>query len=251
MRFRVWKPLHNWRQFAGEVAIIVVGIMLALSAENWMEQRKWRQQANLTTEAIKQELSYAAQWSYERQVIQPCLKGQIKKLIGQLERNSGEWAATPMYRASNNEAQASETVPFAYRAPSRVLTADAWENAIATGSLNHLPRERVQAFSALYNQISQWRELQAEEARASTRLSPLAFNGSLDQQARSDMIGALAEVDRINHLMTIISIQLIDAIAELNLGYSVAETRKLSAEIVKNQRSSRGACVADLPFKLG
>jgi hypothetical protein len=31
MRFRVWKPLHNWRQFAGEVAIIASFKLMVVS----------------------------------------------------------------------------------------------------------------------------------------------------------------------------------------------------------------------------
>ena len=31
--FRLPKPLHCWREFAGEVAIIVMGVLIALGAE--------------------------------------------------------------------------------------------------------------------------------------------------------------------------------------------------------------------------
>src|SRR6476619_1297371 len=33
MHLRLPKPLHGWRQFAGEVGIIVVGVLIALGAE--------------------------------------------------------------------------------------------------------------------------------------------------------------------------------------------------------------------------
>ena len=32
MHFQVPKPLHGWREFAGEVGIIVVGVLIALAA---------------------------------------------------------------------------------------------------------------------------------------------------------------------------------------------------------------------------
>ena len=33
MRFHLPKPLHGWREFAGEVGIIVIGVLIALGAE--------------------------------------------------------------------------------------------------------------------------------------------------------------------------------------------------------------------------
>jgi hypothetical protein len=31
MHFHLPKPLHGWREFAGEVGIIVIGVLIALS----------------------------------------------------------------------------------------------------------------------------------------------------------------------------------------------------------------------------
>jgi len=32
MHFHLPKPLHGWREFAGEVGIIVIGVLIALGA---------------------------------------------------------------------------------------------------------------------------------------------------------------------------------------------------------------------------
>ena len=37
MHFHLPKPLHGWREFAGEVGIIVLGVGIALSAEQIVE----------------------------------------------------------------------------------------------------------------------------------------------------------------------------------------------------------------------
>jgi drug/metabolite transporter (DMT)-like permease len=36
MHFRLPKPLHGWREFAGEVGIIVIGVLIALGAEQFV-----------------------------------------------------------------------------------------------------------------------------------------------------------------------------------------------------------------------
>ena len=37
MHFHLPKPLHGWRELIGEVGIIVVGVLIALSAEQLVE----------------------------------------------------------------------------------------------------------------------------------------------------------------------------------------------------------------------
>jgi hypothetical protein len=42
MHFHLPKPLHGWREFAGEVGIIVLGVLIALGAEQVVETLHWR-----------------------------------------------------------------------------------------------------------------------------------------------------------------------------------------------------------------
>jgi hypothetical protein len=37
MHFHLPKPLHGWREFGGEVGIIVLGVLIALGAEQIVE----------------------------------------------------------------------------------------------------------------------------------------------------------------------------------------------------------------------
>ena len=42
MRVHLPKPLHGWRQLAGEVGIIVLGVLIALGFEQLVEAMRWR-----------------------------------------------------------------------------------------------------------------------------------------------------------------------------------------------------------------
>lgn len=55
MHLHLPKPLHGWREFVGEVGIIVLGVLIALSAEGMLSARHWAHKreevrANLITE---------------------------------------------------------------------------------------------------------------------------------------------------------------------------------------------------------
>ena len=57
MHFHLPKPLHGWREFAGEVGIIVVGIMIALAGEQLVETLHWRSQVHDFRAAVRSEMS--------------------------------------------------------------------------------------------------------------------------------------------------------------------------------------------------
>lgn len=240
-------PIHGWRVLAGEMSVIVVSVLIALGAQQLVERREWNQRAASAEEAIKAELWGTAMMGHERLIIQPCLQGKIRELADKLILNDGKWSASPMKVTSGEYAN---VMPPAYRAPSRVFLSDAWNIAMADGTVNHLKAERVQQYSALHNQVASLRQLQEEEQKASASLAPLSFDGQLDDQTRAEMIARLAEVDRINSLMAVISGQIIDALRDLKFGYDKPEVARVAKEIVTAQRALRGTCVASTSLDL-
>jgi hypothetical protein len=248
MRFGLPKPIHGWRALLGEIGIIVVGVLIALGAQQWAEQREWDHRAALANEAIKAEVGHAALMGYERQAIQPCLQGKIRELADKLDRSDGQWAASPM---AVKNAQYYNVMPVAYRSPSRVFFSDAWATAISDGTLNHLPAARVEDYSGLYNQLTHMRALQEEEQKAAASLTPLSYDGRIDDRMRAEMLARLAEVDRINSLMALVGEQIIAAVRELHLEYPKDEIAKEVQNILTEQRGNRGSCVKASPLDLG
>ena len=43
MHIHLPKPLHGWREFLGEVGIIVIGVLIALGAEQVIEDIRWQE----------------------------------------------------------------------------------------------------------------------------------------------------------------------------------------------------------------
>lgn len=52
MRINIPKPMHGWRVFAGEVGIIVIGVLIALGAQQVVEALHWRAEMNGERQAI-------------------------------------------------------------------------------------------------------------------------------------------------------------------------------------------------------
>ena len=57
MQLRIPRPMNGWRQFAGEVGIIVVGVLIALAAQEFVEDRRWRSQVTEARASLDNQLS--------------------------------------------------------------------------------------------------------------------------------------------------------------------------------------------------
>ena len=57
MRIRVPTPLKGWRAFIGEVGTILLGVLLALGAQEFVQSLHWTREVRETREALDAELS--------------------------------------------------------------------------------------------------------------------------------------------------------------------------------------------------
>ena len=80
MHFRLPKPLHGWRELAGEVGIIVVGVLIALGAEQLVTTLHWRHVLGGYRAALHEEIGHnIATYSYRMEQDQ-CVDARIAEL---------------------------------------------------------------------------------------------------------------------------------------------------------------------------
>src|SRR3982750_670044 len=80
MHFPLPKPLHGWRAFAGEVGIIVIGVLIALGAEQIVEAWHWRNEARDFSKAVDHELGLNL-GTYDAAIKQrPCVFRRLNEL---------------------------------------------------------------------------------------------------------------------------------------------------------------------------
>jgi hypothetical protein len=81
MHFHLPKPLHGWREFAGEVGIIVIGVLIALSAEQIVQTLQWREKVRHAEQAMRLELAEDdGPQAYGRLLIAVCLDDQLARI---------------------------------------------------------------------------------------------------------------------------------------------------------------------------
>jgi hypothetical protein len=80
MHFHIPKPLHGWREFAGEVGIIVLGVLIALGAEQIIETIHGNAQVREFRRAVDDEIAYDLASYKQRLMLGPCVRARLAEL---------------------------------------------------------------------------------------------------------------------------------------------------------------------------
>jgi hypothetical protein len=87
MHFHLPKPLHGWREFLGEVGIIVIGVLIALSAEQIVEALHWRSEAREFRRAVDREAATNLGYYAFDQLQAKCAEYRLDELQQMLQRS--------------------------------------------------------------------------------------------------------------------------------------------------------------------
>src|SRR6516225_1503214 len=82
------KPVHNWREFLKEYAIIVLGVATALAGEQAIEWLQWRSQVRDAREVIATEMTSNLEGAIRRMRTIRCAEQRLDTLARILDQAS-------------------------------------------------------------------------------------------------------------------------------------------------------------------
>ena len=250
MKLSVPRPLHGWREFAGEVGIIVIGVLIALGAQQVAEDWQWRERTGDARVRLARETGAMTAQLYERLIVQRCLLGRLSSLADQLESSGTDWKASPEQFMASDRFFAN-AMPVAYRPPRRDLVDSIWVNTQSDGTLAHLPRDEAERLAAVYANARNIQLLFDQEQQMAATLGPLSRDLILAPGDRTRMLQAIYGLDRLNSSVLFAARNLINDTAKLDLPFDRAAIRKSRKAFLDQQRSYRGTCVEAVPLDAG
>lgn len=146
--FRLLKltPPNGWNAVAWELAIVTLGVLIALGAQQAVQAVNDRENVAQLRSAFKGELAdVRARWEHMRAQDRCTLQR-----IAALER----WVAT---------APADAVLRDAYGVFLWNMHSEAWDIATTSPAAAHIPLEERLAYASLYGAVDNWREYLAEE----------------------------------------------------------------------------------------
>jgi hypothetical protein len=201
MHFHLPKPLHGWREFLGEVGIIVIGVLLALTAEQVVESLHWRAEVRDAKSALRQDMAQTNRVFAYRVAAHDCVARRLEKVSNIIEEAAQHKAPT--------------SVGDVFPDIGNALFENAWETTRAGQVLQHFDRKSLSLYGAYYTQIENVHEFVMREGDDWGILR--ALRGNPNRLAPPDIAGM-----RVALMHASFENDIIAGIALDELGYSKA-----------------------------
>jgi hypothetical protein len=188
MDVRKPKFVNNWREFLKEYAIIVVGVLTALLAEQAVQSIDWHHKVDAAIGDMSQELGNAdGPESYARLAMHDCLANRLTSLRQAIEKGDRRTSRDLI-----------ETVWL----PNKTYDSLAHDSAIASDVGSHLPAERMFNFRIVYSLVPELNRLQDRELSDLALLRALpATGGPVDQAEKLSEMNAIEALQLDNDRM--------------------------------------------------
>jgi len=175
------KPLHGWRAFAGEVGVIVLGVLIALGAQQVAENWDWRQKVDAAVGDMNNELgSGDGPEAYERLVLHDCVGAHLDGLRAAVEQG--------------DRSQSRELIDQ-FWLPNRTWDSLARDAANTADVAAHMPHERMLQYRIAYEMVPDMQRLAEKELVDLGHLRALPANG--DQLTSDEKLSEIAAIEAL------------------------------------------------------
>ena len=190
MKLSIPRPLNGWRAFAGEVGVVVLGVLLALGAQQVAEWVNERSEASETRTTLTGEIQESLAVLELRRAAQPCIDNRLKELRGLVN----DWGRTGSFKTPRWVSQATW---FAFDTAR-------FEAAQSAGRLALLPSEEQYRYGLVVESLKTFRDIQKRETDAWSTLRMLQSGPEvLSASDRTAVRVALQEASTLNHFAQI------------------------------------------------
>lgn len=190
-RWRRFSPSMGWRAFWSEIVIVVLGVVIALAANEAVQDWSWRSRVEDADARLYGDIVWAFLWSAEKYVSQPCTDAQLAAL-GRNVLESGDTLTPAPVQMSNG-------LPYVVRMPNRPYRFPAWDALVADGTATHFALQRLAFLGRVSAGMTQARQSEADTIRLMGRLMVMRDPIPLAPTVRADL---LTHVEELRSLTT-------------------------------------------------
>ncbi len=233
-RWQRFSPSMGWKAFWSEIIIVVLGVLIALAANEAVENWNWQKKVAAGEIKLKREAIPNFQWAAEQVAAGPCIAAQLDALQKRLLSSGEVLAPAPVYSDSFRDA-------FVYRIPTRPYVQSAWQALNNDGTASRMDDWRQQLYARLYTQNTDITERSRTKTEVhSARSLMLSIPIPLNQSTRAMLLAELLEQKGHLRLQSIVALQTMAIMRDLGL----APPAKDVQEYLQNESGTLAFCKA-------
>lgn len=216
------KPPHGWNAVAWELAIVTLGVIIALAGQQWAESLSWKGEVRATRSALRAELGEHYGWAVEYRVTYPCVAAQVARLKDRVLASGSTIDPAPLYE--------EDGAHYVVRFPAKDYPSDAWDAALSDATIRSFDPALRRQLAGHYIQISQMREIILENNATEPSLVALTHPMPLDASVRYAIIKDLERLRGRFEYLDLLNGQLIENIQKAGMlpppGPAIAATQR-------------------------
>ncbi|MBV9548777.1 MAG: hypothetical protein JO256_03780 [Alphaproteobacteria bacterium] len=212
MEFHKPKPVHSWRELLTEIGVVVIGVCIALAAEQTVEWLHWRAQVAEARTAIANELTSNLVGATLRLRSRGCAQRRLDELALVLDHAAKQGSLPPLGDFGIDWRQTWLT--------------GAWDGVVASQTATHFPDGQMVDIASTYQLLARMDEFSRQEVEGWSVLYSMVGPGRrLDPASEAGLRAALGQVRTYSNVLDSMSTLLIERFATLPLSLD-GENRK-------------------------
>jgi hypothetical protein len=203
LRWRRFSPSMGWPAFWSEIAIVVLGVVIALAANEAVEDWNWRHKVADAEQRLQGDVDWAFLWAAEKSSSAPCVDAQLAALGRRVLDSGDTLAPVPVMNYLD--------LQYVVRMPNRPYRFPVWDALLADGTANHFRPQRQAFYGRINDGMTLSRAYEVETRRLGGNLLLMRDPVALDPAVRAELLG------RINDLRSIYSYETLNARQRMRL----------------------------------
>jgi hypothetical protein len=216
MHFHLPKPLHGWREFVGEVGIIVIGVLIALGAEQLIERVHQREKASAADGSIRNELGFNLGRLKSRMDIHRCVDRRIEEIQAVIDKAADQpnitapgWIGRPQYWT---------------------FASSRWQAESQAGNAALVDRAKLSSYAIMYARMQDMLDEMTFEQSDWAKLRTLEHVRHLEPAAAFELNETLQDARYRNWRLALVTSQLFDMANNLRVR-AIANTTPASRSV--------------------
>ena len=209
--FRLLKlrPPHGWNAVFWELGIVTVGVLLALAAQQWVENRTIRGKVEASKTALRDELAEHYAYAVEFRTVYPCITAQLSRLRERVLSSGPLLEPAPVYAEPNFD--------VVLRIPSKVFPTAVWDGAISDGIVQRYEPAFRRLLAGYYESLEPIADASNANNEAEYGLASLTHRLPLDPAVRYSVIDRIEQLSGRLENLDVLHGQLIDYLQQLKM----------------------------------
>jgi hypothetical protein len=182
-RWRRFSPSMGWRAFWSEIVIVVLGVVIALAANEAVQDWNWRNKVVDAEARLQGDIAWAFLWAAEKSASQPCIDAQLAAMARTVLESGDTLQPMPLLGSLN--------LQMVVRMPNRPYRFPVWDALLADGTASHFATQRQALYARISDGMAMSRTSEVETRRMSGNLLRMRDPIPLDPVVRADLLSDL------------------------------------------------------------